>query len=592
MMRFFRSTKLLYQLVVAFLIIGLLPVFLSTRHLVDLTRTEMRYKLKDSHTDRSLDSARELGQQLQMVFNTLATLGESVTRARQGERRQEGLIEALLDSFTQGWDVFDHLVVRTLDFELYTSSRTKHEPSVAFRNAFLDKGVFSLVAEGGIFLSDLGIHATTENLEVTIGIPLSSVNGPTGALYAEVNLEWVRRVVRAKSFGVEGITFTVDRRGRCFARSDLTLAKELPDCTGRESVRAVLQRSLRGATHYEDATGRDYLVAYAPIPNPLFVGHKVPFDWGLVVQEPTEQAYVLAKKMTSQSVLYGWITAILAIIAAAAAAYGISTPVRLLTEGAERFGEGRFDERIQIRSKNEIGRLARSFNEMAGKIQDYTKALKKKAEEIQQLFLQSIGALAEAIDAKDPYTRGHSQRVANYSKLIAIEIGLDGEEREQVYLSALLHDVGKVGIPDAILNKPGPLTTEEYEVMKQHPVLGAKIMCQIRQLEPIIPGMLQHHERWDGSGYPEGLLSDEISLAARIIGVADTFDAMTTNRPYQRKMRDDVAINIIRGLNCKRYDPEVVDAFLRAYITFDKPDKVDIYEVLGHEEARRVGITA
>jgi HD-GYP domain-containing protein (c-di-GMP phosphodiesterase class II) len=168
-----------------------------------------------------------------------------------------------------------------------------------------------------------------------------------------------------------------------------------------------------------------------------------------------------------------------------------------------------------------------------------------------------------------------------------------GEEKcEEIYIAALLHDVGKVGVPDAILNKPGPLTRHEWEIMKQHPVLGAKIMCPIKQLEHVIPGMIQHHELWDGTGYPDGLKAEEISLAARIIGVADTFDAITTERPYQKKASDDIAINTIRGFSSKRYDPEVVQAFFRAYRKFDKTDKVDIYEVLGHEEALRSGLAA
>src|SRR5262249_32999669 len=157
--------------------------------------------------------------------------------------------------------------------------------------------------------------------------------------------------------------------------------------------------------------------------------------------------------------------------------------------------------------------------------------------------------LAAAIDAKDPYTRGHSERVARYAVAIGKHYGLVGEDLKRVRISALLHDVGKIGIDDRILRKPTALTDEEFEVMKTHPTKGALIIGQIPQLRDIIPGIKYHHEKWEGGGYPEGLAREEIPMLARVVTVADTFDAMTTTRPYQKAMALDYVISRIKSFS-------------------------------------------
>jgi putative nucleotidyltransferase with HDIG domain len=175
----------------------------------------------------------------------------------------------------------------------------------------------------------------------------------------------------------------------------------------------------------------------------------------------------------------------------------------------------------------------------------------------------SIRMLAAAIDEKDPYTRGHSGRVAKYSILIAQQLGLAAEELEKIRISALLHDVGKIGVDDRVLKKPGALTTEEFALMKQHPLKGANIMRPVAQLKEMLPGIELHHEHVDGGGYPHGIQGDEIPLMARIIAVADTLDAMTTNRPYQTAMDLEFAMNRIVGLANTKFDAAVVDALSR-----------------------------
>jgi len=172
--------------------------------------------------------------------------------------------------------------------------------------------------------------------------------------------------------------------------------------------------------------------------------------------------------------------------------------------------------------------------------------------------------LAAAIDGKDPYTRGHSERVSRFSVAIAQGMNLSEDEIEKIRVSALLHDVGKIGIDDNILKKPSALTDEEFEVMKQHPQKGYKIMSQIPAMREFLPGMYMHHEMINGAGYPQGLKGDEIPLMARIVSVADTFDAMTTDRPYQRAMKFDDAVERLKSFVGTRYDEEVVGAFVAA----------------------------
>ena len=190
--------------------------------------------------------------------------------------------------------------------------------------------------------------------------------------------------------------------------------------------------------------------------------------------------------------------------------------------------------------------------------------MQRSAQENRELFIGTVKGLAAAIDGKDPYTRGHSERVSRFSMAIAQRLGLSDEEVEKIRISALLHDVGKIAIDDNILKKPAALTDEEYEVMKGHPQKGYKIMSQIPAMKEFLPGMYMHHEMVNGMGYPQGLKGEEIPLMGKIVAVADTFDAMTTDRPYQKAMKFEDAVARIESFVGTRYDPGVVAAFSEA----------------------------
>jgi len=182
-------------------------------------------------------------------------------------------------------------------------------------------------------------------------------------------------------------------------------------------------------------------------------------------------------------------------------------------------------------------------------------------EELKETFYEIVFALADTIEKRDPYTGGHTKRVMDYSIAIGIEMGLDKKELEKLKLAAILHDVGKIGIRDSILLKEDKLTEEEFKIIQNHTIYGAEIIAHVRQLKDIVPGVKYHHEKFDGSGYPEALKKYEIPLIARIIAVADTFDAMTTDRPYRKGLTKEVALKELQNKAGTQFDPQVVEAF-------------------------------
>ena len=247
------------------------------------------------------------------------------------------------------------------------------------------------------------------------------------------------------------------------------------------------------------------------------------------------------------------------------------------------------DLKAEIKRLNQVTReqnfkLQDMNKNLEEKVRERTKQLDGKNTELRTAYIQTIRALAEAIDAKDAYTRGHSERVAVYASRLGNQMGLRKEMIERIYFAGLLHDVGKIGIPDAIITKPDRLTPEEYEEIKRHPEIGAKILEPVEFLHSIVPCVRHHHEWYDGcqSGYPERLAGDQIPLPSRVILVADTVEAMTSDRPYRKALSIDVVVAELRKYSGTQFDPVVVDAFLRlledegdAFIS--KNQKFDIY---------------
>ena len=246
---------------------------------------------------------------------------------------------------------------------------------------------------------------------------------------------------------------------------------------------------------------------------------------------------------------------LLTLLAGALVAWWITRPVEELATATRVIAAGDLGYRARVRSRDEIGSLAQSFNHMAASLAD-------KTGQLEEIYFSSMEALARAIDARDAYTFGHSERVAAISAEIAAALGLDPGARLALRRSALLHDVGKIGIADRVLHKPTQLNDEEVGTMQEHPRIGYEMLKGLRFLQPSLPGVLHHHERWDGAGYPDGIAGSGIPLLVRILTVADVFDALTSERPYRRALSPEAATRAIIVESGVRYDPDVVTAFV------------------------------
>lgn len=412
-----------------------------------------------------------------------------------------------------------------------------------------------------VFFVKLAVWGGLSEPAMALSLPIHSENRPVATVTGIFLLQGVQDSLA--EYSREFTLFVTDAEGHLIFHS-------LPSLQGRPqdlSRDPVVQRIL-GTGAYPASTvnynvtksvGRKSetdLVTCAPIKG---------YRWLLFSQVDREKYYAPIVQLRRQST--AWI--ILSILGALGIglllARIITKPLSSLADVSRDLARGNFSRRADVAIHNEIGELAVAFNAMADEIQDYIQKVEAAARETQQLFMDSIRAIANALDAKDPYTRGHSDRVSAYSMIVGREYGLDERTMRTMEISSLLHDVGKIGIEDKILRKPGALTEEEFEIMKTHPPKGAQILGGIPQMREIIPGIRHHHEKWSGGGYPDGLKGEAIPVLARIIGVADAFDAMTTNRPYQRGMTFERASARLNELVIKVYDPDVIAAFNRAF---------------------------
>ncbi|HEY1239626.1 MAG TPA: HD domain-containing phosphohydrolase [Bryobacteraceae bacterium] len=212
----------------------------------------------------------------------------------------------------------------------------------------------------------------------------------------------------------------------------------------------------------------------------------------------------------------------------------------------------------------EIRELTHAFNQ-AGR------AIRDGRESLHGAYVEFVGSLANALDARDPYTAGHSRRVSDYSCAIASAIGLSGESVEDIRIGALLHDIGKIGIADSALQKPGKLSRDEWALIQQHPTIGRRILEGVGGFQPYLPTVELHHENWNGTGYPFGLRGEAVPLAARIVHVADAYDAMTSSRPYRRAMNREEALRILTENAGTQFDPAIVPVFAGVLASEDNP---------------------
>ena len=236
-----------------------------------------------------------------------------------------------------------------------------------------------------------------------------------------------------------------------------------------------------------------------------------------------------------------------------------NTEVQGFSEGVIDFLRKPLRKAVATQRMNRILELSYLQKNLKKEVERQTEVAERRRKKVEQMSLQMVHALANTIDAKDSYTNGHSTRVAKYSVMIAEIMGYTGEKLEQVQYAALLHDIGKIGIPREIINKPSRLTDEEYAVIKSHPVIGGKILEEITEIPDIAVGARWHHERFDGKGYPDGLMGMEIPELARIIGVADAYDAMTSKRSYRDVLPQEVVLGEIEKGKGSQFDPVIAE---------------------------------
>lgn len=558
--------RILWLVLGAMLLISALPIGLYHRQVLQLSQD----KLVDTERVQQSELTRSLAQEVQS-FDSNQT---QQLLSEQQILQLAGLIQDVEDPAAEPkvTRLLENLVESNRSTILYVTAVGKNGKGTSasqgnfraeqdpFVNKVLNRA-FTICQQPNTvkFHSDPLALAPNNMPAFVIAIPLSDQDKFTGMLAAVLSFRPILQ--RLNDASVRGRTvFIVDHDGKLIAHPDTQKFIPGEDAGANQVVAQIksLPKDLHNTEtmRYTDKVGKssvEMIGTYSTLSE---------LNWAVVAERKLEEARTDAgvTELNRQALAFVSIVVLAAILVAYFFAVGISGPVRSLAASTRAISRGEFHQRSSVRGASEISELAENFNKMASDIEEYIEKLKEAAEENRELFIGSIRMLAAAIDEKDPYTRGHSGRVAKYSQIIGRELGLPPEEMDKLRIAALLHDVGKIGVDDRVLKKPGSLTPEEFDLMKQHTVKGANIMRPVSQLKEILPGIELHHEHIDGRGYPYGLSGQQIPLMARIIGVADTLDAMTTNRPYQTAMDLDFALGRIKALTGSKFDATVVNA--------------------------------
>ena len=569
--------RIVYTFLLVMLVVGLLPLAVVARKLITISRESLVTSQQEVQLQMASAIARQVDASVDGARAELARLAEGIAalpRTPDGQPPVAGGWRKLLDGYLGG----------SLVLLRFTTSPggviESRKAGLAIPQEALDSIAHGASAalggrtEVGDPVPLAGTPAPRALLAVSVPVGAGGSGGALSGL-VDFGVLWAP-VGSAGHTGYGGYTiYALDREARLFADLDeggilgrgdyhsFGVVQEFSRSGGRSAITTEF-------TMVSEGRRVEYLASV----------DSTTAGWGIFVQLEKRQAYAAVDQMVRTALVWAGLAVGLALVLSYLLAATVTRPIHALAAGTEAFARGQLEHRVRVRSRNELGALAATFNTMAHQMQDYIQRLKAAAQVNSELFMGTIKALADAIDEKDPYTRGHSERVNKYAVLLAKQMGLDKKTIREVHISSLFHDIGKIGIEDKILRKPAMLTDQEYAVMKQHPEKGAQILSKIRAMHDIIPGIRFHHERWDGSGYPLGMKGEQIPIAARIVAVADAFDAMTTNRPYQKAMAFDTAIARLLDLSEKVYDRKVVMAFQEAYRagSFKQPQLVDVEE--------------
>lgn len=570
-----KKGKIFNLLLIFMLIVGTIPLVISGYNLISYNKNILARDQQVLHQQICKAVASEIRLFLQSCFNMIITLQKGLELNFDQGVSEEVFTSAKTQNFLESlFDAHDRIIYINA---IYRNGKGVQSGILISEEALqsdIQRAFHHCLEVGETFVSRPRYAAQSNQVYITIGKRVSSGGEIGGVLIFVFNMTDVYVNIRRIDSG--NTVFVLDGRGDLILHPNIRRFSEEVNM-GQHPIFLEMKKLSTHAIStfpFEETSGDTTVGMVGSV-------YMIPEDhvnWGVAVQTPEDVANLDIVKMQLQTITWIVLSIILALIMSFIFSQRLSIPIQKLTAKTLSITEGNFSERVDIKSRNEIGILADNFNLMSEKIENYIERLKKAAEQNRQLFIGAIRTLTAAIDAKDPYTRGHSERVTQYSLLIAREMNLPAKEIERIYLAGLLHDVGKIGISDSILQKPGLLTEEEYSLMKQHPQLGADIMNQIPQLKEVMPGIRHHHEWLDGSGYPDGLCGDQIPQDALIIGVADCFDAMTTERPYQKPFTVEAALSRIKSFIGKRFAAGPVEALWRAYEKgkIVQPDQTEI----------------
>jgi putative nucleotidyltransferase with HDIG domain len=554
---------ILYVILSVLVLISVVPMYFYSAQVESINRDRLitNERLLQNTVTRSL--ADDISQHQESLRMMQANLASALQVASGGDITSEHVeapeLRALLENFVSSSDDLAYATLLNSDAKGISAGRIAPD---AFLQRELERA-YAAAREGRVYNGQALVVGTGKSARtvVLVSTPVTYAGSFLGMIGSVVDLQFLIRRLQEVNRG--GLTpYVVDSQGRLVAGATSDYA------TGQDmSNLEIVRNFVEAGTKVQLVTTREFnlrngntnikmLGTYSPVTN---------LDWAVVVQKPRAEAYRGVYEMQSNARTLAMMAIALSVGISVFAARRITNPLQVLTHFSRAIAGGDFSQRVHVKSRTEIGELADTFNVMSEELEHFVLDLKRAANENRDLFMGSIQMLAGAVDEKDPYTRGHSDRVTRYSLMIAKEMGVSDEFIETVRVSAQLHDVGKIGIEDGILKKPGALTPEEFDIMKTHTTKGANILRPVAQLKDMIPGIELHHESLDGRGYPHGLKGDEIPLLPRIIAVADTFDALTTNRPYQHAHDPKDALKIIHNLSGKRLDPTAVAAITAIY---------------------------
>jgi len=559
---------LLYVILGVLLTISVLPMYFYSVQIENMNRSRLKTNemLLQNTVTRSL--ADDIAQHQEALHMMLANLSSSVqvmllanpTGSDPGAQKLlTPELRAMLENFVSSSNDIAYATLLNADAKGVSAGRI--EPD-AFLQRELERA-YQAAREGRGYSGQTLVVGAGKSARTVmlVSLPIMYDGRFLGMIGSVVDMDYlIRRLQQVSLSGL--MPYVVDSQGRLVAAATPQYATG-QDMSHFEIVRSFVGdgakaqlAATREFTIQDGKNATEMLGTYSPVTS---------LDWAVVVQKPREEAYRGIYEMQRTGRLLAWLAVFVSVGLSILSARRITSPLQVLTRSSQAIARGDFSQRVHLKTRTEIGELATTFNTMSEELEQFVEDLKRAAEENKNLFMGSIQTLAGAVDEKDPYTRGHSDRVTKYSMMIATEMGLDPGFLEILRISAQLHDVGKIGIEDRILKKPGALTPEEFEIMKTHTTKGANLLRPVPQLREMLPGIELHHEALNGRGYPYGLKGDQVPLLARVIAVADTFDALTTNRPYQKAHDSEQALGIIQNLSGQRLDPKAVAALLAVF---------------------------